>query len=66
MKKDNDGFKDVPNCGVSQADLERGYSNGMAEETDRKDDLGGFGFCSDFPGEKRFGGFLGRGLIWER
>lgn len=33
MKKDKDGFRHVTNPGASQADINRGHLEGMAEET---------------------------------
>jgi len=62
---DKDGFKHVKNSGVSEADLKRGFSNGMAPESD-PDGIGFGGYLGEPITEQPIEGFLGRAKGWER
>ena len=64
-----DGFNHVENSGVSQRDLNRGFSDGMAKPSDtgsefpsNDGELIGAGITNQQPME----GFLGRAKGWER
>lgn len=60
-----DGFKHVENEGVSKRDLERGFTEGMAPETD-PDRITYGGFLGEPLTEQPKEGFLGRAKGWER
>ena len=63
MKKDKDGFRHVTNPGATNADIKRGYCEGM-----HSDEATGSGETKPAETMEDFaGGFLGRrGKTWER
>jgi len=63
---DKDSFKHVENSGVSQRDLDRGFTDALVTDEEQGRRVYPGGYVGEDPEEMPAEGFLGRAKGWER